>query len=130
MTDDVSALRDQVARQVAHWRAATVGLQDPENFASAAAWHALERYLDIAIRRHLAEAADRLEREADALAAELRAAFGASQLEDLRVRVIRFRRRYLQVETALDFYGDAVNTRTSPKLAGLLRACDATLKAT
>jgi len=125
LTDDVSALRVQVARQVAHWRAATVGLQDPENFASAAAWHALERYLDIAIRRHLAEAADRLQREADALAAELRAAFGASQLEDLRVRVIRFRRRYLQVETALDFYGDAVNTRTSPKLAGLLRACDA-----
>jgi hypothetical protein len=40
------------------------------------------------------------------------------------VRVIRFRRRYLQVETALDFFGDAVNSRTSPRLAGLLRACD------
>jgi hypothetical protein len=110
---------------VAHWRAATVGLQDPESFASGAAWKTLERYLDVALRRHLGEAADRLEREADALAAELRAAFTIEQLEELRVRVIRFRRRYLQVETALDFFGDAVNSRTSPRLAGLLGACDA-----
>jgi hypothetical protein len=124
LIDDASALRVQVARQVAHWRAATVGLQDPESFASAAAWRTLERYLDVAIRRHLGEAADRLEREADALVAELRAAFTVEQLEELRVRVIRFRRRYLQVETALDFFGDAVNSRTSPRLAGLLRACD------
>jgi hypothetical protein len=114
-----------VARQVAHWRAATVGLQDPENFASITAWRTLEGYLGVAVRNHLGEAADRLEREADVLAAELRAAFSAEQLEQLRVRVIRFRERYLRVETALDFYGDAVNSRTSPQLAGLLRACDA-----
>ncbi len=125
MTDETTALRVQVARQVAHWRAATVGLQDVENFASAAAWHSLEGYLGVALRRHLGEAADRLEREADALVADLRAAFSAEQLEELRVRVIRFRRRYLQVETALDFYGDAVNSRTSARLSGLLAACDA-----
>jgi hypothetical protein len=114
----------QVARQVAHWRAATAGLQDPENFASGAAWRTLERYLDVAIRGHLGEAVDRLAREADALAAELRAAFSMQQLEQVRLRVIDFRRRYLQVETALEFYGDAVNSRTTPRLAGLLSACD------
>jgi len=102
-----------------------VGLQDPENFASLAAWRTLEGYLGVALRHHLAEAADRLEREADVLAAELRAAFSAEQLEQLRVHVIRFRQQYLRVETALDFYGDAVNSRTSSRLAGLLRACDA-----
>jgi len=110
---------------VAHWRAAVVGLQDPENFASAAAWRSLEGYLDVALRRHLGEATDRLAREADVMAAELRAALSGDELEQLRMRVIRFRRRYLQVETALDFYGDAVNTRTTVRLAGLLRACDA-----
>ena len=125
MTDDTAALRVQVARQVAHWRAATVGLQDPANFASAAAWKTLEGYLDVSLRRHLGEAAERLERQADVLVAELRAAFSADQLEQLRIRVIAFRRRYLQVETALDFYGDAVNSRTSKHLAGLLSACDA-----
>ena len=124
MTDDTAALRIQVARQVAHWRAAAAGLQDLDNFASGAAWRTLERYLDVAIRRHLGEAVDRLSREADALAAELRAAFSMQQLEQVRLRVIDFRRRYLQVETALEFYGDAVNSRTTPRLAGLLSACD------
>jgi hypothetical protein len=114
----------QVARQVAHWRAATAGLQDLDNFAASAAWRTLERYLDVALRRHLGEAVDRLAREADALAAELRAAFSMQQLEQVRLRVIDFRRRYLQVETALEFYGDAVNSRTTPRLAGLLTACD------
>ena len=124
MTDDTAALRLQVARQVAHWRAATAGLRDLDNFASAAAWRSLERYLDVAIRGHLSEDVDRLMRQADLLAAELRAAFSIEQLEQVRLHVIDFRRRYLQVETALEFYGHAVNSRTTPRLAGLLSACD------
>jgi hypothetical protein len=124
LTDETAALRAQVARQVAHWQAATVGLQDIENFASAAAWKTLEQYLDVALRRHLQEAAERLMRQANVLVAELQAAATAAELEQLRVRVIRFRRRYLQVETALEFYGHAINSRTSPRLAGLLSACD------
>ena len=124
MTDNTEALRVQVARQVWHWRAAAVALQDPENFAAAAAWRSLERYLDLSLRKHLGEAAAQVEREADALVAGLRAASTAGELDAVRVGVIRFRRRYLQVETALEFYGNAVNTRTSPRLAGLLTACD------
>jgi hypothetical protein len=124
LTDSTEALRVQVARQVWHWQAAAVALQDPENFAAAAAWRSLERYLDISLRKHLGEAAERVEREADALVADLRAASTAAALEAIRAGVIRFRRRYLQVETALEFYGNAVNTRTSPRLAGLLTACD------
>lgn len=124
MTDETAALRVQVARQVAHWRAAVVGLRDLENFASASAWHALEQYLDLALRRQLQGAADGLAREANVLAAELDAATTEADLDRVRQHVIAFRRRYVQVETALDFYGDAINSRTSPRLAGLLRACD------
>ena len=124
MTDATRALRTQVARQIAYWRIAVVGLRELENFASAAAWSGLERYLDITLRDHLSGAADRLAREADVLEAELRAADAGPDLEQLRRRVVSFRRRYLQVETTLDFFGDAVSTRTSARLAGLLRACD------
>lgn len=124
MTDETAAVRIQVARQVWHWRGATVALQDPENFASAAAWHSLESYLGLALRKHLAEAVDRLEREADALVAELRAAATLEELEQVRLRLLRFRRRYLQVETTLEFFGHAVNTRTSRRVEGLLIACD------
>lgn len=124
MIDETTALRVQVARQVAHWQAATVGLQDLENFASDAAWRSLEQYLGVALRRHLQEAAERLMRQANVLVAQLQAAATAAELEQLRVQVIRFRKRYLQVETALEFYGHAINSRTSPRLSGLLAACD------
>jgi hypothetical protein len=46
------------------------------------------------------------------------------ELELVRRHVVRFRRRFLRVETALEFYGGAVNDRSSPKLGALLAACD------
>jgi hypothetical protein len=124
VADDVAAFRLQVARQVAHWRAAVVALDDFENFASAGAWANLERYLDVSIRSHLRRSVDRLRRAAEVLQAELAAAETLDDFERVRQLVVRFRRRFLQVETALDFYGDAVNTRTNAKLGSLLRACD------
>jgi hypothetical protein len=42
----------------------------------------------------------------------------------LRRRLLQLRARYVQVETVIDFYGDAVNTRTSTRLAALLRGLD------
>jgi hypothetical protein len=42
----------------------------------------------------------------------------------LRARLLHFRRRYLQAETVIDFYANAVNHRTTPRLAGLLRGLD------
>ena len=37
---------------------------------------------------------------------------------------MRLRRRYLQLETILDFYGHAIGTRTNPEVAALLRGFD------
>lgn len=124
MPDETHALRIQVTRQVAHWRAAVVTLDNLENFASASAWHGLERQLGIAVRGHLRAAVDRVRRQADVLEAELRAADTSEELERVRRQVVRFRRQFLRTETALDFYGDAVNTRTNPRLAALLGGCD------
>ncbi|GLZ16294.1 hypothetical protein Acsp04_65290 [Actinomadura sp. NBRC 104425] len=124
MPDATAALRLQVTRQAAHWRAAVVALADFENFAAASAWANLERHLGVAIRAQLRRSVLHLQRTADVLDAELRAAETLAELDRVRRLVVRFRRRFLRVETALDFYGDAVNTRTSPKIGGLLRACD------
>jgi hypothetical protein len=117
-------MRVQVARQIAHWQAATLALQDLDDFASPAAWRGLEQQLGTALRVHLGDAVDLLRREADVLSAQLRAADTLADLNLVRRHVVRFRRRFLATETALDFYGDAVNTRTSPKLSALLAACD------
>jgi hypothetical protein len=122
--DDLLAVQTQVARQVAHWRAAVIALDDLENFASPDAWNRLERYLGQSLRANLRSAVARLGREGDVLGAELRAAETADELELVRRHVVRFRQRFLRVETALEFYGGAVNDRSSPKLGALLAACD------
>lgn len=124
MPDELAAIRTQVARQVAHWRAAVVALDDLDNFASPEAWNRLEEYLGQSLRANLKGAVARLSRQGDVLAAELRAAETGAELELVRRHVVRFRRHFLRVETGLEFYGGAVNDRSSPKLGALLAACD------
>jgi len=99
-------------------------LEDLEALASPGAWGGLERYLGVALRQNLAEAVSRLQKEAAVLRAQFNAAQTAGDLERVRSHVVAFRSRYTQTETLVDFYGDAVNTRTNPNVAALLRACD------
>lgn len=123
MSDSLARERSQLARQVEHWTTAASRL-DPDDLASPDAWNRLERYLGLALRRHLDGVIARLRRDADLLTAALRAAEGAAGLRDVHQRLLAFRRRFMRAETTLDFYADAINTRTSPRMAGLLRACD------
>ncbi|MEU5646132.1 hypothetical protein [Streptomyces milbemycinicus] len=121
---DTAALRAQTARQLAHWTAATEGLAQPENFASAAAWASLEHRLGLALRSELQRAVDRLRPKTRALAGALARARTAREVQAVRRGVVAVRRDIQRVETVADFYGDAVNTRTGQRLAALLRACD------
>ncbi|HKG32863.1 MAG TPA: hypothetical protein VKB22_03960 [Gemmatimonadales bacterium] len=67
---------------------------------------------------------NRLQKEAAVLRAQFNAAQTADDLERVRALVVAFRGRYTRTETLVDFYGDAVNARTNPDIAALLRACD------
>jgi hypothetical protein len=117
-------LRRYVARQVAHWVQATERLEDLEASAAPDAWDSLEDYMGVALRRNLEEALERLQCEARALKSQFHAARDQAALAAVAGRVVAFRNRYLRAETLVDFYGQAVNTRTNPELAALLRACD------
>lgn len=119
-----TALRQQLVRQLAHWRAAVVTIDDIDNFAATEAWARIEDYLQLAIRRHLAATVSRVRMEANGLQVQLNAARNIEQLEQVRARLIAFRKLYTAVETILDFYGDAINTRTSSKLGYILRTLD------
>jgi hypothetical protein len=99
-------------------------LGELEDLASPEAWDALERYLGTAIHRSLSGAVDRLKQQAAALHRAAGTAKTTKELERARSRLVDFRRSYLRTETALDFYADAINTRTNPKIAALLRGCD------
>ena len=122
--NEEAALRIQLSRQFAHWRAAVVTIDDADNFASSEAWTRVERQLGLALRKPLQATADRLRFEITGLGAQLVSAQTLEQLQLVRQRLLTFRQRYLAVETTLDFYGDAVNTRTNPKVASILRALD------
>lgn len=121
MTDLRDPARDQLADEIAHWRFASDALADLDSIASPAAWASLEEYLRLRVRDRLAASVAELRMEATSAAGALAA---GQPLDAVRERVLRLRRRYLQVETILDFYGDAVASRTNPALAAILRGLD------
>jgi hypothetical protein len=124
VADPTDAIQVQLTRQVVHWTTAAADLRRLEDLAAPAAWAGLESYLGLALRRHLDGVVDHLEREGELLRTALAAADTPAMLRAVERRLLAFRRRYLRAEITLDFYADAVNTRTNPRLAGLLRACD------
>ena len=124
MADLSSAVRAQLARQVAHWIAATERLQDPEEIASEASWSYLERYLGVTLRGNLTASVGRLQRQAAILKAAFEAAQSLADMEAVQRRLLDFRCRYLRTETTLEFFAEAINTRTSPTVRAYLRACD------
>ena len=78
--------------------------------------------MSLRLREPLRAAARALSLEAAGIDAAI--ASGHEGLEAGRRRLLGLRRRYFQMETILDFYGDAVSTRTNPRLAGVLRGLD------
>ena len=123
VADQFDAIRAQLARQVAHWTSAARRL-DSDDLASPESWSHLERYLGLSLRKHLEGVIERLCAEADVLTSMARAAQSPTALRELQRRLLAFRHKFMRAETTLDFYADAINTRTSPHMSGLLRACD------
>ncbi|WP_211221868.1 hypothetical protein [Granulicoccus phenolivorans] len=112
-------------RQTAHWLAAATTFLDAEEFATAEAWRSVESQTGLGLRRQLHEAVQdllRLGRTARELAG--RAERDPAALATAARAVQLFRRRFTQVETTLEFFGDAVNSRTSETLRIVLRRLD------
>jgi hypothetical protein len=116
-----SADRRQAGSEVAHWRMAVAGLADMDAVAAPDAWMAMETYLQRSVRSRLEGVVAQLDTEGRALQEQLDSGY---DLAGIRRGVLRLRQRYLQVETVLDFYGDAINSRTSPRLRAMLRGYD------
>ena len=124
VADTLAAVRGQLARQVAHWTRAAADLEDLSRLASTVGWGSLERDLGVALRAELHRTVERLKRQGVVLEAEMAAAETLEDLRRLQTVLLAFRRRYLAAEAVLDFYGDAVNTRTNATIGTYLRACD------
>ena len=123
MVEAQQALGAQTARQVAHWVLAASRL-DLDELASHEAWGRLERYLGLSLRRHLTGVIDRLNAQGRVLVTLDREARSATARAEVRRRLLAFERQYQRTERTLEFFADAINCRTSPQVAALLRACD------
>jgi hypothetical protein len=121
---DVVQLRRHLGRQVNHWTRAAARLARLDDIASADAWKQMEQYLGVALRGHLRGVAERAMRRGELLRAALLAADSERELVAVRRELIAFRRHYLRAETTVDFFADAINTRTNPMQGALLRALD------
>lgn len=114
-----------LATEVRHWRRAALGLGEVDVAAAPAAWAELESYLGRSVRESLLGQSKRLVAQADRILFTLRAAQTDADLKAVRTDLLTLRRRYSRAEAMVDFYGHAVNTRTSPTMAAILRGLDA-----
>lgn len=121
MTEAAAPATRQAVNEVTHWRLAAEALADFDDLAPATAWAGLEAYLRLRVRDRLSGVVTSVVQEAASL--QRLAASGADE-SDLRTRVLALRRRYLQAETVIDFFTDAVGARTSTGRAALLRGLD------
>lgn len=111
-------------RQLAHWVSAAHDLVQFQDQASPDAWGELERYVQVELRRSLATSVERLLRIA-ARAESLLVSHAVDGLDhDVGTQILQLRSQYLRTETLLDFYADAINTRTNPAVGARLRGCD------
>lgn len=116
---------DDLERQLAHWLAAAAAFRDAEEFAAPEAWRALEQEAGIPLRRMLAGLVDELLRRGRLARDVIRAARSdRTSVAMAQEAVQELRRAYTQVETTLEFFGDAVNSRTSETLGSTLRTLD------
>lgn len=123
-TDDRLVALD-MQRQVAHWLAAAATFTDAEQFASEPAWRAVENHVGRPLRKQLGQTVVRLVEQGRATAeAVRRAQSDATGLSRATDAVQAFRRAYAQVETTLEFFGNAVNSRTSATLRNTLQNLD------
>jgi len=116
---------DDLERQLAHWLAAAAAFADAEAFASVEAWAAVEARVGSPLRRQLGDTVDRLLAQGRAARATVATARrDPARRAEAHLAVQRFRRSYRQVETTLEFFGNAVNSRTSPPLRATLNHLD------
>ncbi len=124
MFNEFDDVYQQVARQIGHWIQATSRLYKLKDLASPLAWEGLGYNLNIALKNSLEEGLNRLQPDVLKLQQHLKAAKSIQQLKSLQQKSDAFKKKYLLTETMLDFYTDAINTRTNEDMATLMRACD------
>src|ERR1700752_561959 len=117
MAEEFATEAAALAVEARHWRRACAALGDLEAAAAPGAWKELESYLGRSVRASLNAQGKGITAMADRLLFAPNAAQTAHDVQAACVDLLTLRRRYPRAEAVLDFYCDAINTRTNPRIA-------------
>ena len=121
--NDADPRRAALRRQLDHWRRALEALLRFDEIAAADAWASLAPDLVRSIRLRFDKAAGRLMAELTGLERRAASADGG-ETADIEEQLVALRQRYSLLETTIDFYGDAINSRSNPVMQRTLAGLD------
>jgi hypothetical protein len=113
-----------LVRQVNHWLQAASRLSTLDNLAATSAWHGIDRNIAIKLKEALQAGGNEVVHFGKALKDRLAESNDPAMLRSAKRDVIKLRDRYLKAEESIHFYTVAINSRTTPTISALLRACD------
>ena len=112
-------------RQINHWTQAASRLSALDTLASGNAWHGIEQNLGKLLRQKMQRSIQQVDDFAKSLIRQLELAKdNRDELRKVKSGLIQLRNLYLKAEETIHFYTVAINSRTTPNIAALLRACD------
>lgn len=120
----ITSHKDTLIRQVNHWHQAATRLSNLDNQASENAWKGIDFQLGKLIRESLENSISKVLVKAEILKSEIEAVSESKNITRYFAKLQDLRVAYLRSEETIHFYTIAVNSRTTPGIASLLRACD------
>lgn len=123
-TIDSSVMQTSALRQTTHWLQAAKRLSGLQHLASEQAWQGIDYEALQKLKTMLLSRINRLVLQGQHLRAQLMQYPDFALQDACKLQLLKYRDEYLKTETTVDFYTDAINTRTNPEMAQILRACD------
>jgi len=120
----IVSIQTSLLRQVNHWLQAASRLSTLDHLASGYAWQGIDHNIGLLLRKCLQESVGEVLVLANSLKRQLENSAEKESLRSVKRGLIQLRDKYLKAEETIHFYTVAINSRTTPNIAALLRACD------
>ena len=111
-------------RQVNHWLQAASRLSTLEHLASGYAWQGIDHKIAVLLKKSMRDSVTEVIVLGNSLIQQLNTSSEPEILRYVKRGLIRLRERYLKTEETIHFYTVGINSRTTPEIAAMLRACD------
>jgi len=121
---DFHAMRLDLLRQIKHWIMAAERLAYLDTLAAPHSWSSLEGYLNVSLKDALHKSVEQLLSNAKRVERQLADARFLQDLQYVEKGLEQVRNQYFTTELVIEFYTDAVNSRTNPEIGSMLQACD------